>query len=147
MAAITVTVPTNKSEIGVPHPHNSEIYPFWADDTTVDYVGKVVYLNTTTKRAALADASAAGTAKVLGLCTSQIGRGISVLKRGFVGSEVDVTGMTAGAPVYASDTEGGLDTAAGTVSKIVGKAMPVSDGAYGTDCTLLLYVDVTWDFA
>lgn len=143
MADRTVTVPTNKSELGIPDPHHAEIYSFLADDPTVDYVGKPVYVKSG-RKVAIADANGGGVLfQAIGVVTSQRGRAVSVLKRGFV-EGIDCENMTAGAPLFLSDNVGMIaDAASGTKVVPLGRAMPCTDG-YGSDVRLLAYIDVPW---
>jgi hypothetical protein len=148
MADLTVSLQFNKSEISLPDVHRMESYPGHAFDPSVSYVGKMVALDPTTRRWTLASASATGTstAAVVGLCTSQRGRHISVLKRGWIGNQqIDVSGLTVGQKVYVSNTAGLLADAAGTQAMSVGRVVPATDGGYGPDNTLLLYVDIPWN--
>jgi hypothetical protein len=64
---------------------------------------------------------------------------ITVMKRGIldVGDALDA--MSYGAPVYLSDTDGSLDTAAGTVSTLVGFVIP---GWGATTADKLLAVNI-----
>lgn len=90
-------------------------------------------------RAALADASVAGTAGVRGLALLKVGalQPVACIKEGAV-SGFDLSGLAYDAPVYLSDTAGELADAAGTVSVVVGRVEPMSD----SDRTKVLYVNL-----
>ena len=67
------------------------------------------------------------------------GEALTALRKGLVDIGDGFTAMAFGAPVYLSDTDGGLDTAAGTVSTIVGYV----DSAWAaTSADKLLRVDL-----
>lgn len=147
MATVTLTQPTNKSEIELPQPSGCVIIPGLAYDPTVAYVGKLVVLDPTTRRWTLAAGSAAGTSTTnpVGLCSSQRGRALSILKQGFVGNkELTPTGIALGAKLYVADAAGVIADAAGTNSKVVGVVLPSSDG-YGPDSTALVFIDIDWN--
>lgn len=133
-----------KANVGVPDPRNAEIHGFLADDPTVDYVGKPVYVKSN-RKVALADANGGGVLfQPIGVVVEQRGRAVSVLKRGFV-EGIDCENMTPGAPLFLSDTLGGIaDAASATKTVPLGRAMPCTDG-YGSDVRLLAYIDVQWN--
>jgi len=85
-------------------------------------------------KAVTASAGAAGTADIYGI---NVTRGVNqanitcqVVRRGKVmlydasGANV-LAGLAYGAPVYASDTAGRLSNAAGTVSVVIGRVVPI----------------------
>lgn len=115
MTAIALTA----AKIATPHENKMEVYSLIAAETIS--TGQAVYTNANGK-AALADASAAGTLVDVGIAlnTAGAGQAVSVIYRGFVAGYT-VGAMAYGAAVYVSDTAGGLDTAAGTVSKQIGR--------------------------
>jgi len=91
-------------------------------------VGDAVYIDSNGK-VQQANASAAGTAIAIGIVVSAgslgaltfaSGDAVSVVLLGVVGG---FSSLTPGSLVYLSDTAGGFDTAAGTVSKKVGVAV------------------------
>jgi hypothetical protein len=101
--------------------------------------GMAVILNATTGKAVGADGGATGTAQVIGIAldAASSGQGVSVLMQG------KVAGFTLAGDyytrVYLSDTgtnTGTLADSAGTVSVVVGRVWPVTDGSG----TKLLYV-------
>lgn len=99
--------------------------------------GQAVYIVAATGKLALSNGAASGTAKFAGFALEAKGAGqaVSVLKRGHV------AGFTLngnyGTLAYLNDTDGVIGDAAGTVSKVVGVVVPLSDGAL----TKVLYVD------
>lgn len=101
--------------------------------------GQTVYQDTSGTWQA-GDASAAGTTKNPGIALEAggSGQGISILKRGLVGG-FTIT-QAYGATVYLSDTAGSLADAAGTVSKIMGAVVGLSD----SDKTKVLFIDASW---
>ena len=91
--------------------------------------GVPVYVDGTTGKLGIADGNGSGTKQVRGITLDAggAGAGIRVLEYG------DVFGYTLTGnyddPVYLSDTAGSLDTAAGTVTVIVGRVAPMTDAA------------------
>lgn len=116
-------------------------------DIVIDFIagvaisaGQGVYINSSGK-AALADASAAGTAVCVGIALQSVSaeQVVPVLYQGFVYG-FDLSSVAYNTLISVSDTAGDLDNGAGspTVAAPVGRVMPVSEG--GTP-TKLLYVD------
>lgn len=96
--------------------------------------GQPVYYNSTTGRLAPADASAAGTAGVVGIALSKAtpaGMTTTVVRKGYINLGNALDALNFGAIVYLSDTEGALADAAGTVSRVIGTVVP-HFGATGT---------------
>lgn len=92
--------------------------------------GQAVYCNTSGV-AALADASAAGTAVCLGIAleTVSVGQSVPILMDGWVDG-MGVSGLAYGALVKVSDTAGALDSGGSpTVSAPVGRVIAATDGA------------------
>jgi hypothetical protein len=79
-------------------------------------------------------------ADVYGIATGDhavpAGMAVTAVKKGILDG-FTFSGNT-NAPVYVSDTDGRLDTVAGTVSKIVGKIVPGTAAPLGTTHKLLL---------
>lgn len=89
--------------------------------------GQAVILDATTGTLAQAAAAAAGTAGVIGIAleSGQIGDTITFLTQGIIDLGLDVlTTLSFGAAVYAANAGGALDSAAGTVSVVVGRVYP-----------------------
>lgn len=80
--------------------------------------------------------------RIYGIATATVvaGQALTAIRKGVM------DGFTlAGAydaPVYLSDTDGRLDTAAGTVSTIVGRVIPGTANLLGTSPDKLLFVDL-----
>ncbi len=75
------------------------------------------------------DGSAAGTARVMGIALNAagVGQAVSVILQGHI-EGFALSGVAYDAPVYLSDNNSGiLGDAAGTVSVVVGRVMPLSD--------------------
>jgi hypothetical protein len=131
MAVITSTA----SKVSRSFPEKDLVFDFIAAETIA--AGQPVYVNSA-GRAALADASAAGTARVIGIALNAagVGQAVSVLNRGHL-EGFTLSGMAYDAAAYLSDTTGALDTVNGTVTVIVGRVWPLSDKAL----TKVLYID------
>jgi len=89
--------------------------------------GECVYINSNGK-AVKTNAGAAGTAKFRGVALQTVGAGqaVDVQSDGEIGGFA-VSGLAYDAVVYLSDTAGAFDTAAGTVSVVAGRVVPMSD--------------------
>ena len=105
--------------------------------TIRNYIAKValtkgvpVFIDGTTGKIDIADGNGSGTKQFRGITLDAggIGAGIRVLEDGDVYG-YDLSGLSYDAVVYISDTAGSLDTAAGTVTVIVGRVAPMSDQA------------------
>ena len=106
--------------------------------------GQAVYINSSGK-AALGDASAAGTAVVIGIALNdaQVDQALAVLHKGFC-EGFTLSSLAYGAVVTLSDTAGDLDSGGSpTVSAPVGRVMPTSE----TSPSKLLYVDCSYNMA
>jgi hypothetical protein len=134
MTDITVTA----AKVGASDTQQREILHLIAGATIT--AGQAVY-QTTAGKADLADASATGTAQVVGIALTGgvAGQPIAILKRGFV-EGFSITGLTYGVRVYLSDTAGALADSAGTVAVTLGRVVANTDGAL----TKLLYIDTNW---
>jgi hypothetical protein len=97
--------------------------------------GQVIYLNTG-GRAALADASAAGTAVAIGIALegAAVGQPVPVLALGYV-SGFTLTSLAYGALLLLSDTAGAIDDGGGspTVDAPIGRVWSIGDSA-NTKC-------------
>ena len=106
--------------------------------------GEAIYIDTSGE-ADLADASAAGTAGFRGIAIEDAVAGdiVSVLEAGTMNG-FTLTGAY-DSPIYLSDTAGGLDTATGTVGRVVGQVMPTAAGEDGSSTpTKVLRVATDW---
>lgn len=134
---MTVIVST-EAQVDLIDPASCETYP--AISAVALTKGQLVYLNTSGKYG-LADGAAATTLKQMGVCLSTVdaNRPFTLLKRGHMAGYT-VTAMAYGALVYASDTDGAADTAAGTVSRVIGSIVPKTDPSL----TKVVYFDFNW---
>jgi hypothetical protein len=114
------------------------IIPVVAAETVAN--GQAGYLASTGKYG-IADANAAGKQQFRGIFVEAAGagQGTSLIQRGRVGG-YDLSGLAYNALVYLSDTAGALADAAGTMSVVVGRVVPMSDA----DFTKVLAVEVNW---
>lgn len=94
--------------------------------------GAPVRLDTTTGRWMNANATTAAESTYvwIALRTVAAGEGVTAYRRGIV-SGYDLDALDYGAAVYLSDTDGRLADAAGTVSVIVGRVVPIHDRPLG----------------
>ena len=135
MSAITLTA----DSVAPVFPRFAEIYDvILAEAATRGQAGYQL----STGKFGLADANASGKQQCRGLYVTPggAGQGVSLLKRGHVYG-FDLSGLNWDAPVYLSDTVGALDTAAGTMSVVVGRVVAMPDGSL----TKVLYVECNWE--
>ena len=113
---------------------------------TLNRRGKIVFINTTTGFASLAGAATLAAHGATATVGSLVGfmstqertdlavESVTVLREAdvFVG-QTALDGMNFGAPVFLSDTLGGADDAAGTVSVQIGYVVPCVRTELGTD--------------
>lgn len=139
MADLTVVA----DKVSVADPENAIILNFIAAVAITK--GQVVYINSDGK-AALADASAAGTAVARGVAISAAGIGqvVEVVALGMV------DGLGVGSVAYdtllsVSDTAGAIDNGAGspTVAAPIGRVTPATDGSL----TKLVHVNCLYNLA
>lgn len=114
----------------------ARLIPMIADE--VIKKGQPVYRKTT-GRAGLTDASVAGTAKPVGVATTdaQPGTAFDALYHGMLAGYT-LTGINPGTTVYLSDTAGTLADAAGTVSVAVGTVHTLTDVTF----TKVVFIDI-----
>lgn len=102
--------------------------------------GDMVRLNTTTGKFTKANGSSAAEARVYGMLingANKVNDGVTAVRRGIVGlGDTALSALAYDADVYLSDTDGKLADAAGTVSKVVGRVIPVFAGS-GTAAKVL----------
>lgn len=101
--------------------------------------GQAVAIDTNGK-AVLADASTSAQNNVRGIAlnTAAAGEAVTMMVHGSLYG-FTLSGMAYDAAAYLSNTAGGLDTAAGDVSVVVGRVRPMHDGATPTK---VLYVNI-----
>ena len=139
MADLTVT----GTQVGNARPQMAVVIPMIAS-VAIDK-GEVVYPNNSASgQAALADASAAGTAIAIGvsLTDAGVGQPIDVLVMGFV-SGFDLSSVNYGTLLSLSDTAGAIDNGAGTptVAAPIGRVVGLSDG----DNTKVIFVNCLYN--
>ena len=91
--------------------------------------GQALYVVAATGRVALSNSSAANALAVfrgIALNTVGIGYAVEVLEEGYVDG-FEIAALAFDASVYLQDTAGAIGTAAGTVSAVIGKVVPLSD--------------------
>lgn len=135
MAAVALTA----AQIAMVFPQRAEVYDFVAAATITK--GQALYM-TSAGKVDLADANGSGTLQFCGIALNGGGAGqaITVLKQGHVFGYT-VSALAYEAPIYLSNTAGGLDTAAGGTSVLVARVVPLSDA--GT-LTKVLYITADW---
>ena len=125
MADLSVTA----NQVGDASPHFSIRIPYIAA-VAIDR-GEGVYINSNGK-AALADASAAGTAVCRGIALNDAGAGqiVDVLVLGYV-SGFDLSSVNHDTIISVSNTAGAFDNGAGSpdVAAPIGRVTPLTDGS------------------
>lgn len=101
--------------------------------------GDAVRLDTTTGKFTKANGSSSGEARAWGVAVSNRAGVVTAVADGVI-EGFDLAALAYDADVYLSDTDGKLDTAAGTVSKIVGRVIPATGVTLGTAYDKLLEV-------
>ena len=103
--------------------------------------GQAIY-QTALGKGDLADANGSGTIQFRGIAldTKAAGEIFNLLIEGPM-EGADLSALDFDAPVYLSNTAGGLDTAAGGTTVIVGRVMALTEGAAGKK---VLYVQADW---
>lgn len=134
MAAITLTA----AQISAVNENEYEGETYLKDAATTITVGQAVAIDGTTGKVVLADASTGSDNNVRGIVDLVAGNVVHTIKNGSMFG-FDLTDLDYDAPVYVSNTAGGLDTAAGDVSLVVGRVKPMHDG---TPPTKVLYVNI-----
>lgn len=105
--------------------------------------GAPVRLDTTTGKWTNANGSSAGEARIWGLATRTViaGEALTAIRSGVMDGW-DLSALAYDAAVYVSDTDGRLDTAAGTVSTVVGRVIPTTSNTIGTAYDKVLSVEL-----
>lgn len=137
MADLTVTA----AQVGLFDPEKSQTVEAIAAEAVT--AGQPVYINSSGK-AAVADASLAGTAQVRGIAlqSAAANQAVTLVKRGDL-EGYDLSAVAYDTLVTLSDTAGALDNGAGspTVTVPVGRVKAVTDSP---TISKLLAVDVDW---
>lgn len=108
--------------------------------------GAPVRIDTTTGRFTNANGSAADEARAYGIATKTVaaGQSLTAIRRGVLGGFDFDSGPTAfDAAIYLSDTDGRIADAAGTVSVVVGRVLPVFGDILGQGASRVLLVNMT----
>lgn len=105
--------------------------------------GQLVKINTTTGKFTKANGTTSGEARVWGIATKTVAAGMPVtaVRKG-VATGYNIDALAYDAPVYLSDTDGMPDTAAGTVSVVIGRVIPATGVTLGTAYDKLLQIDL-----
>lgn len=105
--------------------------------------GAAVRLDVTSGRFTNANATVAGEARIFGIAMKSVSAGepVTVVRKGYLDGW-DLSGLAYDAAVFLSDTDGRLDTAAGTVSTVVGRVIPGSAVTLGTALDKVLFLDL-----
>lgn len=116
MAAITVTAANVR-------PMDEDYRPVTKVAGEALTAGQAVKIDGTTHRALKAAAGSAGNANVLGVVLMSVAAGKPVAIASGSAILTGFTGLVPGSTVYLSNTAGGLDTAAGTVTRALAIAL------------------------
>lgn len=106
--------------------------------------GEVVIIDPTTGKLTAARGTTAPLARAYGITLRAVkaGYGVTVVRNGILDG-FDLSALAYDAPLYLSDTAGGiLATAAGTVSLVVGRVVPGTSTLLGTAYDKLLEVEL-----
>lgn len=105
--------------------------------------GDIVRLDTTNGKVTKANGSSAGEARVLGIATKSVAAGLPVtcIRKGVLDG-FDLSALAFDAAVYASDTDGRVADAAGTVSVVVGRVVSATANLLGASLDKLLFIDL-----
>ena len=135
MAAISLTA----AHIGLVDPIKARVKSFIAAATIAK--GQAVYIDTTGK-VDLSDGNAAGTYQCIGIALAAAGAGqaVDICMEGELYG-FDLSGVAYGGAVYVGDVAGALETAAGTVTVIIGKCTSLTN----KDLTKVLFVSAAWN--
>lgn len=108
--------------------------------------GMPVKIDPTTGKFAIANGSSAGEARIYGIATKTAAAGMAVtaIRHGVLDGFA-LTALAYDAPLYASNTDGMLADAAGTVTTaIVGRVIPATSAVIGAAYDKLVLVDVNF---
>jgi hypothetical protein len=105
--------------------------------------GAPVRLDTSTGKFTNSNGSTAPEARIWGIATRTVvaGEPLTAIRNGVMDGW-DLSGLAYDAAVYVSDTDGRLDTAAGTVSTVVGRVIPATGTTLGTAFDKVLSVEL-----
>ena len=96
--------------------------------------GNAVRIDTTTGKFTKANGSGAGEARIYGIATKTVPAGMpcTAIRRGILGGWV-LDALAYDASIFLSDTDGAIDTAAGTVSTLLGRVVPLQQTPLGVN--------------
>lgn len=136
MADLTVTA----AKVGLVFPNDAEVFTAIAGEALT--AGVPIYFDTTTGKAYIADANAAGEQQARGVTleAAAAGGAVSVCKKGHVYGYT-LTSQSYDDQIFLSDTVGAFADAAGTMSVPVGRVVRLPDGD-GTKC---VYFEFEWN--
>lgn len=119
MTAIALVTAARVAVVGIP------IQQLTAPAVEAIVAGAPVRLDTATGKFTNSNGTTAPEARVWGIATrsAAAGEAVTAIRRGLLDG-YDLSGLAYDAPVYLSDTDGRLDTAAGTVSTPIGRVVP-----------------------
>ena len=105
--------------------------------------GACVRLDTASGKWTNGNGTAAGEARIWGIATKSVAAGepLTVVRRGVLDG-FDLSGQAYDAAIYASDTDGRLGDAAGTVSTVLGRVIPATGTTLGTAFDKVLSVEL-----
>lgn len=105
--------------------------------------GAPVRLDTSTGRFTNGNGTTAPEARVWGIATKSVAAGepVTAIRRGVLDG-FDLSSQAYDAAIYASDTDGRLGDAAGTVSTVLGRVIPGTATTLGTAFDKLLSVEL-----
>jgi hypothetical protein len=105
--------------------------------------GAPVRIDTAAGRFTNANGTTAAEARIWGIATRTVaaGEGVTAIRSGVMDGW-DLSGLAYDAAVYLSDTDGRIDTAAGTVSTVVGRVIPATATTLGTAYDKILSVEL-----
>lgn len=104
--------------------------------------GAAVRLDTTNGKITNANGTTTAEARFLGIALKSVaaGEAVTVLRRGVI-EGFNLSSLAYDAPVYLSNTDGAIDTAAGTVSVVVGRVIPAHGQVLETALDKLLSIE------
>lgn len=128
------------AQIAPVKPELSEIMDVTLAETVTK--GQAGYLVAASGKYGVADANASGKQQIRGIFVAggAAGDTVPLLKRGPMFG-FTLAGLNYDAPLYLSDTAGALADAAGTMTVVVGRVIPINDGP---TFTKVLFVDIDY---
>lgn len=106
-------------------------------------VGQLVRIDPSTGKFTKGNGTTPTEAAIYGVLASKDRAGAvgTAIRQGVIDG-FDLSGMNYWAPIYASDTDGAPDTAAGTVSTVVGRVIPATAVTAGNAFDKLFLIDL-----